>query len=292
MEEILLSQSSDMAIDIKSRMQSFTRSEKKLATYILGEFSQIPSMTTGSLSETCDVSKATVTRFVRSLGYESFRSFQIASARGDVATKNDLFVYGSITDKDSGEGVCRKVFENNIQALLDTMAVIDYSKLEAVADKIVSVRAIYIFAQGRSTVLAESFINRFYRLGFKCFFSSDPHTQGVYSSLASEYDMVLGISTYGRSGTVMRSMQRARNNGAYVVGLTSSKNTVMSDYADMMLYAVMSGVREQDFEPSCETVSQMLLVDCLYMLLVVKNKDLVRKCFLNTYQAIEEERTR
>lgn len=280
---------SALLADMKVKINSLTSSEKKVAEYVIDNFDQISGMPGGALADACGVSKATLTRFVRRMGYENFRTFQIDVARtgrGEVGS----MVYSDISDEDSTEAVCRKVFENSIRTLMDTLSVMDYDKMAAAVNMILNCRAIYVFAQGRSVVVARSLISRFYRLGINCFEASDPHMQAVYSSLVGPEDLVIGISTFGRSRSVLRAMERAKMNGARVLGVTSFQNTPMVKYAHIVLCAVTNHKSNQEYEPSSETISQILLIDCLYMLLVVQRKEDVKQCFVRTQRAIDEER--
>lgn len=279
----------DLLADLKVKINALTPSEKGLAEYVIEHFSQISTMSGGALADACGVSKATLTRFVRRLGYESFRSFQIDVARTGRADAGSM-IYSDISDEDSVEAVCRKVSENSIRALMDTLSVMDFDKMTTAVNMILNCRAMYVFAQGRSVVVAKSLVNRFYRLGINCFEASDPHTQAVYSSLVGPEDLVVGISAFGRSRSVLRAMERAKANGAHVVGLTSFQNTPMVKHAQIVLCAVTNHKSGQEYEPSSETISQMLLIDCLYMLLVVQRKEKVKQCFVRTQRAIDEER--
>lgn len=275
--------------ELKVKVNALTPLERKLAQFVIDHFDQIPLLSGVALAEACEVSKATLTRFVQRLGYESFRTFQIDAARADRAEAGGM-VYSDISDGDTAETVCRKVFENGISALMDTLSVIDCEKMTAAVDMILNCRAMYIFAQGRSGVVSKSLVNRFYRLGINCFETSDPQTQAVYSSLVGPEDLVIGISAFGRSRSVLRSMERAKASGARVLGLTSFQNTPMTRHANIVLYAVTNHKSGQEYEPSSETVSQMLLIDCLYMLLVVRRKEQVKRCFMRTQRAIDDER--
>ena len=58
----------------------FTRSENKVADYILKAKQEIQSMTISELAANCGVAEATVTRFCRSLGCKGFHDFKIAVA--------------------------------------------------------------------------------------------------------------------------------------------------------------------------------------------------------------------
>ena len=64
--------------DIANKLDSLTPKAQTLGTYIMQNPSKAVFMTTKELAQTCDISEATVVRFVSSLGYEGYSDFQNA----------------------------------------------------------------------------------------------------------------------------------------------------------------------------------------------------------------------
>jgi DNA-binding MurR/RpiR family transcriptional regulator len=64
--------------DISNRIDSLTPKAQTLGTYIMQNPSKAVFMTTKELAETCQISEATVVRFVSTLGYKGYSEFQEA----------------------------------------------------------------------------------------------------------------------------------------------------------------------------------------------------------------------
>ena len=64
--------------DITNRLDSLTPKAQTLGNYIMQNPSKVVFMTTKELAETCEVSEATVVRFVASIGYHGYSEFQQA----------------------------------------------------------------------------------------------------------------------------------------------------------------------------------------------------------------------
>ena len=133
--------------ELKSKLNSLSASEQKLARYAIEHPEKIHEMSGSVLAEACDVSKATLTRFVQHLGYTSYRAFQIDAVRADRGAAGSM-VYSDIGDEDTTETICRKVFENGARSLMDTLSLIDCQKMNEALDMILNCRALYVFAQG------------------------------------------------------------------------------------------------------------------------------------------------
>ncbi len=63
---------------ISSKLDSLTPKAQALGTYIIQNPSKVVFMTTKELAETCEISEATVVRFVSTLGYKGYSYFQEA----------------------------------------------------------------------------------------------------------------------------------------------------------------------------------------------------------------------
>ncbi|MCG8637179.1 MAG: MurR/RpiR family transcriptional regulator [Desulfobacterales bacterium] len=64
--------------EISARLDDLTPKARTLGTYIIQNPSKVVFMTTKELSEACDISEATVVRFVSAIGYKGYSDFQDA----------------------------------------------------------------------------------------------------------------------------------------------------------------------------------------------------------------------
>ena len=66
-----------IVLDIRSKMQDFNPAQKAVANYILSNFYDMEGMPIRDLAVKSEVSEATVSRFVKAMGYENYRAFQL-----------------------------------------------------------------------------------------------------------------------------------------------------------------------------------------------------------------------
>lgn len=250
------------------------------------------------VSNAAGVSKATVSRFVQEMGYSGYKTFQTEMVRANLVNVNanndgtELFGYGDVEIHDNAAEIGRKVFLSNIKALEDTLEMIDFSVLEQMAYMLGEGSNFIIFASGRSFVAADSIRKRVARLGLNCNAYNDPHEQALASVMVKPGDLVVGISAFGRSASVLHAMERCKKSGAMVVGLTSYRDTPIEKVSTHMLYTITSDPIFNSAEPSCTTVTHIALLDCLYMMLVMKNFRPVRELLKEGAEAMESERLR
>ena len=280
----------DFLLNMKGLMQQMNPAQVRIAKYILANPEKLPGMAIGRLAVESGVSEATISRFVKFLGCTNYRTFQTEMVKNDVLYHERVRGYADVKNMDSAYQICEKIFDANIQSLADTLALLDVDALERAADLIVKSRKLCILAQGRSNVTATSIRQRLYRLGIACTSYSDPHEQAIAASLLSKGDVVMGISTFGRSKNLLKNLRFASAQGATVIGVSSYRGTPLEQASDIMLVSASNENASFGFEPSCSTVSQMVALDCLYIMITTRMKEEAQRFFQITCEAIESER--
>lgn len=212
-------QTSELILNMKSQLQQMNPAQAKIAKYILEHPDEIPAMPIGTLAKESGVSEATISRFVKFMGCRNFRAFQAEMVKNNLLNHERIRGYADVKNMDSSHQICKKIFDANIQCLSDSLSMIDVDSIAKAAEMIVKSRKLCILAQGRSVVTANSIRQRLYRLGISCMTYSDPHEQAMAAALLQEGDVIMGISTFGRSKNVLKNLRFASSRGARVIGV-------------------------------------------------------------------------
>jgi DNA-binding MurR/RpiR family transcriptional regulator len=207
-----------------------------------------------------------------------------------------VFEYGGMGPCDSAEEIGKKVFQSNIQMLSDTMRTMDYKKVEHVTNLIINARNVVFLGVGRSWISAESGRIRFNRLGINSFSYSDTNEIIVAATTCTEKDVFFGISNFGRAAAVVNNIYEAKLRGAATVGITSADGSPLTQAVDTCFLTAYNSanmeyrMHKQDFEPSCESIAQMALLDCIYMNVALKQDKSCFDMFFNTVKVLSKER--
>jgi DNA-binding MurR/RpiR family transcriptional regulator len=294
-----------ITLQIRNHYAEFNPAMKQIADFILSSSDKVFSMGIRELAEASGVSDASVTRFVRLLQYKSFKSFQMAwaqsSADGSGSSKKPaksevIFEYGGVSPRDSAEEIGEKVFRSNIQMLSDTMKVIDYKKVEYVTKLILKARNLVFLGVGRSFVTAESGRIRFNRLGINSFCYSDSQEIIVSTTTCTSKDVFFGISNFGRSAAVVKNLVHAKDRGAATVGITCAEGSPLAQVVDVCFLTAFNHTNmeyhtgKQMFEPACENIPQITLLDCIYMNVALKQDKACYDMFYNTVKVLYQEK--
>lgn len=289
-----IEKSPELLLKLKSISPNANTAQAKICDFMINHFFELGDMALAELASKSGVSEASVSRYVKTLGYKNYREFQVdvlLNCNQKIARQPEKNSYEAAMQVEGTKELISRIFRANIQCLMDTQAMVQSDNLEMVAKKIVHKRALVIYAQGRSKVTADSIRLRLYRLNIRCSVYSDPHEQAVTSSLIHPDDLVMGVSTFGSSTSVLRSCRRAKRNGAYVIAVTSYSDTPLEKIADVLLMTSSSEHGTFGVEPSTTSVSQQVLLDCLYVLIYKSLSEEAKKCLQKSKDAIDEERS-
>jgi RpiR family transcriptional regulator, carbohydrate utilization regulator len=195
-----------------------------VAKLVLSDPRGFASTPVGELAERSHVSKPTVVRFCRSVGYDGLSDFKLKLA-GSVS-EGVPFIHRSVDPDDKTSDVLVKVIDNAVAAFLkyrnDASTYAIEKAAEALAATYKTGRRIEFYGVGNSGVVALDAQHNFFRLGVNTISWSDGHMQVMSATLLGPGDCVVVISNSGRTRDLMDACDIARRNGATTIVITST----------------------------------------------------------------------
>lgn len=252
---------------INSRMHSFTKSEKKVADYILNsKKSDITRITISELAANCGVSEATIVRYVKKVGFESFQDFKLNLAldNDDEVVEDEKDI--TISQNDSPQDILRKTKVGFLQSIENTNAIIDMNKFLQAANFIRSAKKIEIYGVGSSSAVGKILQYKLTRLGFPAYAIEDPHMQAISAATLDLGDLAFGISQSGSTKDTVDSLAIAKKHGATTICLTEHVNSPITKYADVVL-EIFSGENPVKTSAGRSILVQVFAVELLSGLL-------------------------
>lgn len=218
---------------------SLSKGQRKLAQYVSENHDDVAFLTTGRLAEKADVSEATITRFVRFLGYAKFGDFKSA-LQEDIKSR----ITSTVKIKDTVEKLSADdhVFTNWLridQAMLNEL---EHSCSEEQIDRAAScftpTSAIYLVGFGVSRSIVEFLDFRFSRLRYKVI----PIVSGgsaVFDKLmsAGSNDVLIGIGFFRPHREVLVALDIAAKRSMARIAITDSDSAPVAANADVVLKA-------------------------------------------------------
>ena len=212
----------DIIYEIQRIYNSFSDKEKSIADYIMQNRESIKNINITDLAKVIGTSGATITRFAKKIGCNSFVDMKImlGSNRMEKVVEDDdeIFSY---------------TYQYYNEVIERTKMLIDKRTIFKVVDELKKARSIYIYGVGSSGLTGKEMMQRLLRMGFNVHCISDSHMMIINSSIVTNNDLVIGISISGETVEVIHSLRRARENGAKTVCITSFEESSISKYSDI-----------------------------------------------------------
>jgi DNA-binding MurR/RpiR family transcriptional regulator len=250
---------------MRAAYPSLPPSERKVVDFILSDFEEVIRMTLAELAQNSGVSDATVLRLCRSLGLNNFRELKIALTRSMGDTPR--LIHDDVCEGDSSAAIARKVLYTAIQAVQDTLQVLDDEAFEQAVDLLHHAGRILIAGVGTSGPLAHEMYNRLMRLRLNCHVHTDMYLQVIEAALLTSEDVVVLISQNGATVGPIRTAQEARRKGARVIVITGNAVSDLSELADVILLSVSHETRLEAID---SRVVQHAMVQALYVALAMR----------------------
>ena len=245
---------------------NLTRSETKVAEYILRHKQQVPMQSISELATACNVSEATVSRFCHSAGCSSFNEFRLAvvqaiSGSDVVGMNTDL--YSTILPTDSVEQKCRKLCNVSTEALQQTLNELEVDRIEEAVELFSTARSVYCFGQGNSSIVAEDAWGRFSCVSSKFHYISNANLQATTAELLGEGDVVLYFSFSGAVRELIEMGKVLEKTKAKLVLVTRFPNSPGAQYADLLLICGANEAPQQQGSIAAK-IGQLFIVDVLF----------------------------
>lgn len=209
---------------IKASLPSLAPAEQRVARLVLSDPRAFANLPITELAVRSHVSKPTVVRFCRSVGYDGLSDFKLKLA-GSVS-EGVPFIHRSVDVDDKTADVVVKVIDNTVAAFLkyrnDASSFAIQKATDALQATYAAGKRIEFFGVGNSGIVAQDAQHKFFRLGVTSIAYSDGHMQVMSASLLGPGDCVVVISNSGRTRDLMDACDIARKNGATTIVITAS----------------------------------------------------------------------
>lgn len=253
----------DVFTRINREYYQLTSAEKKIADYMLLQRQECQYMSISEMAEVADVAEATVSRFCRRLGYKGYSAFKLAVAGSGSAQRPMSPLYGEIQAEDSLGDMCQKIYAADVDAITQTLSLINPGAVTRAADLILSADRVLCMGLGGSMVLAQEAAHLFSTALPNFYAVEDSHFQAIRCALLTPRDVVVYFSYSGSTRDVVDVMKIVQERGAKTILITRFPKSPGAACADVVLEC---GAREGPLQMGsvAARMGQLYLIDVLF----------------------------
>ena len=215
---------------IKASLSSLAPAEQRVGKLVLADPRAFANLPVTELADRSHVSKPTVVRFCRSMGYDGLSDFKLKLA-GSVS-EGVPFIHRSVDVDDKTSDIAVKVIDNTVAAFLKYRNDASSFALEHAAQALAATqktnRRIEFYGVGNSGIVAQDAQHKFFRLGVNAIAYSDGQMQVMSASMLKPGDCAVIISNSGRTRDLMDACDIAKKQGATTIVITASGSPLAS----------------------------------------------------------------
>ena len=150
-----------MLTQIKASLDQLSRSERKVAEFVLADASRVLSMSIARVAKEADVSEPTVNRFCRTFSATGFPDFKLKLAQS--LASGPALTTSMVSENDSMPEIFSKLTDKAVCSVQDLKSSIDIPTLERAVDLFCQARQVAFFGMGASGSVARDAQHKFFR---------------------------------------------------------------------------------------------------------------------------------
>lgn len=233
------------------------------------------------------VSEAMVVKTAKKLGFDGFRELRAALVEYKRLPSVDL--HQELTLEDTAQTIVQKVFRTSIQALEETLAILDIAAFEKAAELIHASRQLDFYGLGGSAQIARDVAHKFLRIGIRASVFDDTHMMAMSANLLGPGDLAIAFSHSGRSSGLVDAVQLARANGAGVIAISNYDTGPLADMADVVLCSTAQG-SPLTGENAAARIAQLNIMDAVFVAVAQKGYARAEQNLARTMAAVQTKR--
>ncbi|MDE1994230.1 MAG: MurR/RpiR family transcriptional regulator [Rhizobiaceae bacterium] len=272
---------------IRMMMPLLTPLEAKVVetVFALRDFSNDTSLK--QIADDAGVSEAMVVKITKKLGFAGYRDFRTAVTQYNRQPTAEM--HQELSAEDTPQEIVQKVFRTSINALEETLSILDMEAFVRAADLIHRARNRDFYGVGGSAQIARDVSHKFLRIGVRTNVFDDSHIMLMSASLLGEEDIAVGFSHSGNTTAVIEAIQLARKNGARTIAITNYGSSALAQASDVVLCSTAQGSPLMG-ENAAARIAQLNILDAVFVAVAQRDYQAAERNLGRTMSAVKSKR--
>ncbi|RZI49326.1 MurR/RpiR family transcriptional regulator [Lactococcus kimchii] len=255
---------------IRSYYDNLSKSDQAISDYLIANIDSAALLSIQEFAQEIHVSTATISRFSKKIGFNSFQELKLAIHATDARATDEFF--SELSPTDNYKEILTKNFNGNISSLSSTLNLVSEKQLNQSMKLLLAAQTCGFFGLGGSNAVALIAFHKFLRMPLHCVYHQDFHFQQMQAAKLTSKDCAFVISHTGNNKDTMRLVEILKSRDVPIIAITSFASSALAKAADVALISISE---EISFRPEAvaSTVSQISLLDALFMMYGMKMKD-------------------
>ena len=262
----------DFSQIISEHFNQLTKSEKRIANYLRKNQEESAFLAAGEIADRLGLSEATLVRFARSLGFNSYPAMRtVLQEAFRHRVTHSARLRGRLEDLRQGGDIFERLVVSEMDYLTQALETVDRQALQKTVDLLLSCERIYVFGTGPSVSLVNLMEIRLSRFGRQVIPLTTAGREILEPlMLMGNRDLLFMICFFDISPTQQLVLDYANEVNCPVIILTDTLGSIIGDKADVVLAARRGPMAEFH-----SLVVPMTIINTLLLALANEDRDLV-----------------
>lgn len=271
---------------IKNVINDLPESEKKIATFILNNPSNLLTMTASELGDSSNTSSSAVIRLCKSLNLSGYQELKMRIL-GDLNSLHQPS-YSDIKKDDTIKSIIQSLRNNAIKSIDETLQFLNEETLAICVNLIDKADTIIIYGMGASFLAAKDAQQKLIRVNKTCYAIEDTHLNATMIANLDKNDLLIGISTSGETKETIKLVELANLRDINTIGITKYGKSTLGKLAKYNLYTPSSIETPFRSAATASRMSQLYIIDVLFMCYATSKYDSAINYLKNTVDTIND----
>lgn len=255
---------------IDSNYSQLTKSEKKIADFILNSPHKIINMSVQDLSNEIHTSTASIVRFSKKITDKGFQELKIAISRylpDDAIHNNHL----ELADNESVDTLKTKMLSRATDTMNYVSTYIDEYSIDNICETMKRSNTIFLFGYGASLVIVTDLFQKLSRIGLNVRLLEETHL--FMSTLAThdENDCIIFVTNQGNHSELQSMAKVATDYNIPIITISSSNDNPVAKVSAHTLIYGQTDENELRMAATTSLFAQLFTVDILYYRYIALN---------------------
>lgn len=274
---------------IDSNYAQLTKSEKKIADFILNSPHKIINMSVQDLSNEIHTSTASIVRFSKKITDKGFQELKIAISRylpDDAIHNNHL----ELADNESVDTLKTKMLSRATDTMNYVSTYIDEYSIDSICETMKRSNTIFLFGYGASLVIVTDLFQKLSRIGLNVRLLQETHL--FISTLAThdENDCIIFVTNQGNHSEMQSMAKVAMDYNIPIITISSSNDNPVAKVSDHTLIYGQTDENELRMAATTSLFAQLFTVDILYYRYIALNYQSVLDSITQSKMALDNYR--
>lgn len=272
---------------IRMRLPSLTPLELRVVDTITNRKDMTDTTSLKEIAEQSSVSEAMIVKTAKKLGFNGFRDLRLGLVAYNQSDAANL--YREISSDDTSASIIQKVFHTSMQALEETIAILDIEAFDRAADILHRANNRDFYGFGGSAQIARDVAHKFLRIGLRASVLDDTHMMLMSASVLTPDDTVVAFSHSGTTSAVLDAVKLARKSGARTICITNYPESPIAKETDIVLCSTAQGSPMLG-ENAAARIAQLNILDALFIAIAQRDFPKAKANLEKTMNAVSLKR--